>query len=122
MLVSVQLTAAAVDAGATLPQLVEMVRARFADNGPRLNEIVTRLGYRDQDADLYRARWTLRTTPAFFEVTPDFPALTQDRLNSLVPSPERVLDVRYRIDLTGMPPSAFPISFPPLVALPEENP
>ena len=77
----------------------------------RLDAVLARLGYRDRDSDLYQSRWTLRTAPAFYGVNPDFPALTQGRLDAVVPSAERITDLRYRIDLTGLSssPSLFAV-------------
>jgi putative PD-(D/E)XK family protein DUF4420 len=103
--VSVQLTTAAVDQGHTLPSLVSLVRSKLPNGLADLNAVLTRLAYRDRDADLYHSRWTLRTTPAFYEVDARFPAVTQKALEAAVPAAERVRELRYRIDLTGMPAS-----------------
>ena len=114
---SIQLTRAAVNAGSTLPHLVERVRSRFGDHLGAVNRQLSQLGYRDRDADLYRAKWTTRTAPAFFEIDADFPALTQDRLNGAVPSPERLVEVRYRVDLTGLQAAPPLLTFTPQVWL-----
>lgn len=100
-LLSIQLTAAAVEAGQTLPGLVSAARSRFDE--VRLNAVLARISYRDRDADLYHSRWTLRTTPAFYSVDALFPAITQARLDSVVPAAQRITDLRYRLDLTGLP-------------------
>lgn len=110
-LLSIQLTAAAVDAGHTLPSLVASARSKLTTHVVRLDAVLARLGYRDRDADLYHSRWTLRTPPAFYQVGLQFPAVTQERLEAVVPSAERITDLRYRVDLTGLVPS------PPLFAL-----
>jgi len=104
-LLSIQITAAAVDTGRTLPGLVSSARSKLAHQVSRLDAVLAGLGYRDRDAELYHSPWTLRTTPAFYEVTPEFPAVTQNRLESAVPSAQRIIDLRYRLDLTGMSPS-----------------
>jgi hypothetical protein len=104
-LVSIQLTAAAVDAGHTLPSLVSLTRSKLAAHVMQLDEVLARLAYRDRDSDLYHSRWALRTRPAFYEVGPHFPAVTQARLEAVVPAAERITDLRYRLDLTGLSPS-----------------
>ena len=110
-LLSIQLTAAALDAGHTLPSLVASARSKLATQVVRLDAVLTRLGYRDRDSDLYHSRWALRTPPAFYQVGLQFPAVTQERLEAVVPSAERIKDLRYRVDLTGLVPS------PPLFTL-----
>ncbi len=102
---SVQLTAAAVDAGRTLPELVRRARRVFTKQLKPLNRLLDSVGYKDSDAALYRSSWDLRTPPAFFRVDESFPALTPDRLSAAVPSAELVVDVRYRVDLTARPAS-----------------
>jgi hypothetical protein len=104
-LVSIQLTTAPLESGHTLPGLVDVVRSTLPTHLAQLDAILARVSYRNHDADLYRSRWTFRTAPAFFEVNPLFPALTQARLESVVPASERLVDLRYRLDLTGLPPS-----------------
>jgi hypothetical protein len=107
-LVSIQLTAAALDVGWTLPALVEFARGRLGSEATRLDNVLKGLGYRDRDADLYRSRWALRTMPAFYEIDATFPAVTQERLDSCIPTAERIKELRYRVDLTNMV-SATPI-------------
>ena len=104
-LLSIQLTAAALDAGHTLPSLIASARSALATHVVRLDAVLARLGYRDRDSDLYHSRWTLRTSPAFYQVGLQFPAVTQERLEAMVPSSERITDLRYRVDLTGLEPS-----------------
>ncbi len=60
-LLSIQLTAAALDSGNTLPGLVASARSKLATHVVRLEAVLARLGYRDRDSDLYHSRWTLRT-------------------------------------------------------------
>jgi hypothetical protein len=105
-LLSIQLTTAALDSGHTLPGLVLSARSKVAPHAVRFEAVLAQMGYRDGDSDLYRSRWTLRTTPTFYEVGPQFPAITQELLDAAVPSAERIKDLRYRIDLTGLPPSS----------------
>jgi hypothetical protein len=103
LLLSIQLTLAGAGRGWSLPDLVKLVDEA---NGVHLAEVdarLERLGFRRIDADLYGSRWTMRTSPAFFQVDDEFPVISQDSLEHAVPSSNRVLDVRYRIDLTGIP-------------------
>lgn len=109
-LVSVQLTAAGLGAGWNLPSLVDAVRSASAGDKP-FEVGLQRAGYRDVDADLYRSQWALRTSPAFFEVDERFPALTESRLEMAVPSAQRITDIRYRVDLSGMAPSPAVLTF-----------
>ena len=48
----------------------------LAVHSSRLNDLLRSCSYRDEDAALYGLRWTLRTMPAFYEVSGDFPAIT----------------------------------------------
>jgi len=109
-LLSVQLTRAGVASGATLPQLVATTRAAVGLELGRFDSVIDLIGYRNRDADLYRERWALRTAPAFFEIDSVFPAITPERLTSAVPSAERVSDLRYRVDLSGLTPATPPFS------------
>jgi hypothetical protein len=102
-LLSIQLTTAALARGWTLPGLVEVVRNKLQSVTAQVNAMLTSVGYRDRDADLYRSRWTLRTRPGFFEVDDQFPAITDERIGPLVNSYDRIREIRYRIDLTGIP-------------------
>lgn len=102
-LVSVQLTPAGAGAGWSLPGMVKLAREL---DGMYTNHIDTRLdgmGYRVVDADLYQSRWTLRSAPQFLLVDDRFPVISQEALSKSVPSSNRIVDVRYRIDLTGLP-------------------
>jgi hypothetical protein len=101
-LLSIQLTAAALGAGWSLPVLVGEARVAAGSSVKRLDAVLAMIGYQNRDADLYRARWTFRTTPAFYLVDDEFPAVTRGRLESAVPASHRITDVRYRLDLTGM--------------------
>jgi hypothetical protein len=101
-LLSVQLTSATSATGRSLPGLVETIRSIDGIPVAAFDTKLHRTGYQDRDQDLYRAHWRLRTPPAFFVVDAEFPALTQQRLNEAVPSSERIVDLRYRLDLTSM--------------------
>ncbi len=115
-LASIQLTAAALGTGWSLPSLVADVRSAAAVGVARLDTVLGLIGYHERDADLYRSRWTLRTPPAFYLVDSAFPALTQDGLDAAVADSQRITDVRYRIDLAGIPASEMSLSFGSVVA------
>ena len=102
-LVSVQLTRAGGESGWSLPQLIDNLRSlgRSTDLEKLLRETV----YSDDLRDLLTDRWTLRTEPAFYEVTDDFPAITPARLKAAVPAAHLVVDLRYRLRLTDLPES-----------------
>jgi Putative PD-(D/E)XK family member, (DUF4420) len=110
-LVSIQVTLAAMGEGQTLPQLVALTRERVADEVVQLDAALASVGYRDADAELYHSNWVPRSEPVFFEVTSAFPALTAEAISKGVPSSERIIDLRYLIDLTGMDPSPALLEF-----------
>ena len=107
-LVSIQLTRAGAAKGRTLPELVAAVSARSIECESSYQDLLGRVGYRQTEADLYPTRWTLRTKPVSFVVDDDFPALTGEALEASVHQASRIIDVRYRIDLTGFPMSSGP--------------
>lgn len=110
-LLSIQLTRAGSDNGLSLPELVSDVRsAAGADHSALLETRLREVGYRDQDADLYTDVRAYRNPPLCFRIDDGFPALTQPRLEQAVPQAQRVMEYRYRVDLTGLPPSPPPIS------------
>ncbi len=115
MLLSIQLTSAAVGQGISLPALVQQLRARLSgDASHRFAQVLRRLGYRDEDAPLYGSRWAMRSAPTFFDVTPDFPAITPDTLSATLTAPSLVTDVRYRVSLGDWPASPERFSIPPI--------
>lgn len=101
-LVSIQITAAPAGVGVSLPQLVAYVRDVFAAESSQVERLLTEAGYREVDGVLYTSRWTLRSVPASFEVTSEFPAISQGLLDSHVPSAERLSSIFYRVDVTGL--------------------
>ncbi|WP_157173957.1 PD-(D/E)XK motif protein [Rhodococcus sp. JVH1] len=110
-LLSIQITSAANSTGATLAELVESVREL---PGIPLGEVDRHLeanGYYARHADLYRARWALRSAPAFYLVDDEFPAFTATRVGECIPNSQRVRDIRYRINLDGL------VSAAPLFAI-----
>lgn len=104
-LVSIQLTRAGAGSGWTLPELVNRVVSSAKEKEQLVNAALAATRYRANDADLYAGRWTMRSPPAFFAVDNEFPALSQSALSAIVPSSQRIVEVRYRIDLTGLAPA-----------------
>lgn len=100
--VSVQITAAGGGTGRSLPEVVTILRKRMGTHEGRFDELLTEMGYRSADEDLYDKRWLLRSEPQLIGVTEEFPALTRELIDSNVPSSERVAEVSYQIDVTGM--------------------
>lgn len=98
-LVSVQLTRGA--SGDALPGLVHEVRT-LAHHDHRLEKYLDRLGWHNEDADLYDTAYLLRTSPAMYLVDDRFPAVTSDRLHAVVPRDDLVDLVTYRIDVTDL--------------------
>jgi hypothetical protein len=76
-----------------------------------LNKSLEDYGYYDLHADLYIEDWRLRSAPAFYLVDDHFPALTTDRLFSVVPDAGRIIDLRYRLNVDGLSPQVpiFPV-------------
>lgn len=109
-LVSLQLTRAGLGQGHSLPSLVRVLRCVPGLEVAKLDGALRGHGFWDADAELYPTRWALRTEAAFFPVDGDFPALTRARVNAAVPAAVRVVDVRYRVDLTDLPEASAPFA------------
>ena len=103
-LISIQITAAGTGGGASLPQMIAATRGEFGGFGAQLEAQLTKLQYRDADAALYRTQWRLRSSVQFYLVDTAFPAITEATMNAMLPAAGRVVDLRYQIDLTGLPP------------------
>ena len=104
-LVSIQITTAAASTGHTLPSLVAAARHTFHTEVAKLDHLLGRAGFRDRDSDMYKHRWAQRTAPAFFAIDGAFPSITRERIDAHVPASPYVVDIRYRLDLTGYGPS-----------------
>lgn len=103
MLVSIQLTLAgrAVE-GFTLPSLVSDVRS-LLDSGLRaFDSTLDSLGWRENDSDLYQNRYRLRSVPRAYLVDEQFPAITSERLDKVVPKRANVVGVNYRVNVTDL--------------------
>lgn len=102
-LISIQLTrAGAADQGFGLPATINRIRDLLSTARSVVDGYLGTEGWRDLDADLYPERYMWRTTPAAYEVDDRFPAITRTRLNSVVPQPELVVQVSYRVDVTSL--------------------
>lgn len=103
-LVSIQLTkAGAAMSSTSLAELVGTVRHRLDAGYDRFLEHLVSLGWRDADADLYQTRYMLRSQPAAYLVDEVFPAITQPRIDLVVPQPQLVGAISYRVDVTSLP-------------------
>lgn len=103
LLVSVQLALGGAAEGAvSLPQKINRVRNMLEKTRRTFDTHLTGLGYHADDADLYTATLQSRSVPRAYVVDDDFPAITQPRLNGVVPQPGLVSDVSYRVDVSGL--------------------
>jgi alpha-ketoglutarate-dependent taurine dioxygenase len=111
-LLSLQVTGAGNGPGATLADAVAAARALATVATGLIDGALAAAGWRQRHADLYNARWALRTGPEFHLVDQDFPAVTPERLAASVPNANRVTDLRYRVDLDGLVPEPplFPVT------------
>ncbi|WP_127360894.1 PD-(D/E)XK motif protein [Actinacidiphila soli] len=104
-LVSLQLTRGG-SAGRTLSQCVAAVREQLAEHAPahvaRFLARVARAGWRAELPD--DERWSLRSEPLVLAVDGSLPRLDETMLSALPGELRaRLADVRYRIDVTGLP-------------------
>lgn len=101
-LVSIQLTRAGGNPeGRSLPQLVGEVRDRLGIARSQFVNHLASQGWDDADAAMYPTTYVLRNTPAAYLVDDDFPAVTPQRLQSMVPHSNLVSDVTYRVNVSG---------------------
>lgn len=101
-LVSIQITRAGGNPeGIGLPGLIHEIRERLTGTRDRFVGHVSSEGWNDDDDAMYPTAYVLRTTPAAYLVDDDFPAVTQQRLRSVVPHSELVSDVTYRVMVSG---------------------
>ena len=89
-----------------LATLVDESRATASTAGPetakRLEDLLAGLKWRDEDRDLYMRRFRLRSEPVLVRVDDGFPRLVPDLLVPLGELSARILQVNYRIDVTGL--------------------
>lgn len=101
-LVSVQVTRAGGNPdGVGLPGLIQEIRERLTGMRDRFVSRLSSEGWDDGDAAMYPTAYVLRTTPAAYLVDDDFPAVTRQRLRSVVPHSDLVSDVTYRVNVSG---------------------
>jgi hypothetical protein len=104
-LMSIQLEPAGVAAGLSLPELVDMIRTALP-HGSSAREVfeaglLLTWRYADIHAPFYLERLQPRAPAALIEVDEDFPRLTSDLVGQ-VPKADRIRDVQYRVDVTGL--------------------
>ncbi|MFL0565916.1 PD-(D/E)XK motif protein [Microbacterium sp. 179-I 1D1 NHS] len=108
-LVSIQLTRAGLaEQGFTLAEVVARTRARLDQTLRAFDAALQGLGWRSADADLYRTRFQLRSTPRAYLVDEAFPAITSGRLDQVVPQRANVVSVSYRVNVTDLDPAVIP--------------
>ncbi|MBB1510653.1 PD-(D/E)XK motif protein [Tessaracoccus sp. MC1756] len=101
-LVSIQITRAGGNPdGVGLPGLIHEIRERLTGTRDRFVSSLSAEGWDDDDAAMYPTAYVLRTTPAAYLVDDDFPAVTRERLRSVVPHSDLVSDVTYRVNVSG---------------------
>lgn len=108
-LLSVQITRAGAAADAfSLPDLIGRIRGRLLSGLRTFDRALEGLGWRDDDADLYRTRFQVRSQPRAYLVDDRFPAITSARLDDVVPQRPLVSAVSYRIDASSLQHAAVP--------------
>lgn len=102
-LVSVQVTLAggAVE-GFTLPSLVSDVRSGLDFGLRTFDSALESLGWQETDSDLYKRRYQMRSIPRAYLVDEQFPAITSERLDKVVPKRANVVGVNYRVNVTDL--------------------
>jgi len=110
-LLSIQLTRAGEAVGSRLPDLIDELRLTASGHDrERIDENLAAAGWHEHQRDLFTDRWRLRTAPAAFHVTGDFPRLTPERLAAARIDLAPLRQVTYEIDLTGRARSPDPPS------------
>lgn len=101
-LVSIQLTAAG-DGGFSLPEIIDRTSALLVEDDllQKFKGMLRKARWNEAASHLFTRRMRLRTPPAIFEVTEEFPALTPSKLAEKKLQ-GRVLQIKYLIDLTGL--------------------
>lgn len=102
MLASIQLTRTIAGRGYSLKDLTDELMIK---NQTRLPQVIRKLeqaGWKQQHANLYTARFDLRSEVAVFSVDDSFPKLVPDSLNLPGDQLSRISDLSYRINLEGI--------------------
>ena len=102
---SMQFTRAGVG-GQTLPDLVARIESILTPqfHGKFWGKL-EKVRYRKADSDLYKTKWSPRSTPQIYPVDLDFPALLPTSLDVSSKIMPLISEVRYRIDVTGLTPT-----------------
>jgi hypothetical protein len=112
-LLSLQLTRGGDQQGETLPGLIDDVSSLADAAGrSRIEANLARIGWKEEQRDLFDERWRLRTTPLALRVDDDFPRLTPSILINAGVDTSRLRQVSYEVDLTDEMASPSP---PPTV-------
>jgi hypothetical protein len=103
---SLQLEPAGAESGATLPEMIERVKAGLAGDTHRLSLFdagLKSLGYDATRAGRYVRSWQLRTAPAIVPVDMDLPTITPAVLEATSPAHlARITEVHYRLNVEGL--------------------
>lgn len=104
LLLSIQLTAAGAG-GSTLPQIVDEVDKSLPKGSAAAAfcQLLDMLNWSAVAQAPFTRRLQLRSAPALLEVDQSFPALTSKRLEATGLELNRFSEVRYAVDLTGLP-------------------
>ena len=102
-LLSIQLTRVGVGSGRSLDDLFESSLRAAGCRSPELRKLIEGYGWRREDRGSYGTRLALRSRPRAYHVTSDFPALTENGIKEVIASAHLISDVKYRLDVTGLP-------------------
>lgn len=107
-LLSIQLTTAG-QGGLTLPELVQTLRSALPAHNVQetFNFNLRDMGWRDENTPLYKRRFRLRTAPAYYSVSPPFPALTAEGLSASGVALTGIPRLIYQVDITHLTPAAM---------------
>jgi len=102
-LMSIQITRAGASLSSfSLSGLVDELRTAINEGRQDFLTYLGSVGWRDQDQDLYLTRHMYRSLPAAYLVDETFPAVTRPRLDSVVPHPDLVGAISYRVDVSSL--------------------
>lgn len=104
LLLSFQMTAAGAG-GSSLSELIAKIRTSIpvGEASAIFDQQLERLNWNAAAQALYTRRFQLRKAPAVYQIDDSFPALTSRRLEAAGFELNRFFQVRYSIDLTGLP-------------------
>jgi hypothetical protein len=106
-LLSIQVTRAPATVGCTLPALISRVREKSLVHAKAIDRRLREaFHWDDDDANLYPTAWMLRHHPRAYAVESDFPAMTSQAIEQVVPQSGLLSEVSYKVDVTGLTPVA----------------